>query len=156
MPKLEVSYNKTLKLTNACIVQIMSEEFEEMYTAAERMDNYIKSKGALPIGPLVQYSDTTVNEEGELDIVIKFIRQANNYINHLEPPYTMESVLRIKDCMYVRYSGDESKMKFAYDKINLTAYEEDIKLKGGSYTVFVDGDDDGNVTADVFMEKEDE
>lgn len=156
MPKLEVSYNKTLKLTNACIVQITSEEFEEMYTAAERMDNYIKSKGALPIGPLVQYSDTTVNEEGELDIVIKFIRQANNYINHLEPPYTMESILRIKDCMYVRYSGDESKMKFAYDKINLTAYEEDIKLKGGSYTVFVDGDDDGNVTADVFMEKEDE
>ena len=132
----------------------MSEEFEEMHTAAERMDNYIKSKGALPIGPLIQYSDTTVNEEGEVDIIIKFIRQANNYINRLEPPYTMESVLRIKDCMYVRYSGDESKLKLAYDKINLAAYEDDIKLKGGSYTVFVDGDDEGNVTADVFMEKE--
>lgn len=56
--------------------------------------------------------------------------------------------------MYARYIGEESKLKFAYDKINLIAFEEDIPLKGDSYTVFVAKNDDG-IIADVFMERAD-
>ena len=37
--------------------------------------------------------------------------------------------------MYVRYTGPESKIKYVYDKINLTAFEEDIELKATCYTV---------------------
>ena len=55
--------------------------------------------------------------------------------------------------MYVRYTGPESMLKFAYDKIHLTAFEEDIKLKGDSYTIFVNQIDD-NIVADIFMERE--
>jgi len=46
-------------------------------------------------------------------------------------------------------------MKFAYDKINLYAFENDIKLKGDSYTVFVDSQEENDtIIADVFMERE--
>ena len=48
-------------------------------------------------------------------------------------------------------------MQFAYDKINLEASENDIKLKGDSYTVFVDQDEEeGTIIADVFMERADQ
>jgi hypothetical protein len=41
--------------------------------------------------------------------------------------------------MYCRYIGPEEKLKFAYDKILLTAFEEDIPLKGDSLIpLFVD------------------
>jgi uncharacterized protein YecE (DUF72 family) len=152
MKYFETSENKTLKLTNVLIKRLAEEDLSNFEKAVEQMENYIKSKGYQPLGPLVQYTTTNVNENGELDVIIKFMRQVSNYINHVEPPYSMESVIRIKDCMYVRYTGPESKIKYAYDKINLMAFEEDIELKGDSYTVFVNQIDD-NIVADIFMER---
>ena len=58
--------------------------------------------------------------------------------------------------MYCRYTGPEEKLKFAYDKIQLTAFEENIPLKGDSYTIFVDkNEEDETIVADVFMERTD-
>ena len=51
------------------------------------MDNYIKSKGHQPIGPLIQYATTKMNDEGEIDLTIKLMRQSDNYINHVEEQY---------------------------------------------------------------------
>lgn len=153
MSKLDLSHDKTLKLTNALIAEIGENDFENINLVVEKMENYIKAKGYMPVGPLIQYSGTRINEAGELDITIKLIRQSSQFINHTEAPYKCESLVRIKNCMYVRYSGPEESLKFAYDKINLTAFEEDIKLKGDSYTVFVDQVDD-NLIADVFMERD--
>ena len=66
----------------------------------------------------------------------------------------MESVLRVPDCMYVRYMEAEDKLKFAYDKIHLTAFEENIPLRGDSYTIFVDrNDEEDTIVADIFMPK---
>ena len=93
-----------------------------------------------------------MNDEGQLYVKISLIRQANNFIHNVEPPYTMESVLRVKNCMYARYTGPEEKLKLAYDKINVTAFEEDIELSNTSYTIFVDKQDD-NIVADIFVEK---
>lgn len=152
MSKLQYNPNKILKISNVLILLLEDSEISELSTVVQQIENYIKSKGSQPIGPLIQYTSTKVNEQGELDLVIKLMRQSSNFINNVEPPYQMKSVLRIKDCMYVRYTGPESKLKFAYDKINLIAFEEDIELKGDSYTVFVNQVDD-NIIADVFMEK---
>lgn len=150
--KMLTNYNKTLKLANVISKEVNINILESLEREVVLIENYIKSKGSQPIGPLIQYTSTKVNEQGELDLVIKLMRQSSNFINNVEPPYQMKSVLRIKDCMYVRYTGPESKLKFAYDKINLIAFEEDIELKGDSYTVFVNQVDD-NIIADVFMEK---
>lgn len=155
MQKIDLSYNKTLKLTNVVFMEVAAENFGEMHFVVEKMENYIKAKGYIPVGPLIQYSGTRINENGELDIIVKLIRQSSGYINHVEEPYKCEPVMRIKNCMYVRYIGPETMLKFAYDKINLTAFEEGIKLKGDSYTVFVNQIDD-DIVADVFMERADE
>jgi hypothetical protein len=117
-----------------------------------KIDNYIKFKGALSIGPFIQKTECIINQEGKANVKICLMRQANNFIHNVEPPYTMESVLRVKNCMYARYTGPEEKLKLAYDKINVTAFEEDIELSNTSYTIFVDKQDD-NIVADIFVEK---
>ena len=155
MSSFQHGNNKTLKLTNVLTKSLNEDDLNNLDAIVEQIENYIKSKGSQPIGPLIQYTATLINEQGELDIVIKLLRQSSNFIQHVEPPYEMKSVIRVKNCMYVRYTGPESKLKFAYDKINLTAFEEDIELKGDSYTIFVDQDED-NIIADVFMEKANE
>lgn len=152
MSKLNLDYDKTLKLTNALIIELGEEDLENINLVVEKIENYIKAKGYMPVGPLIQYSGTKINEAGELDITVKLIRQSSQFINHTEEPYKCESLMRIKNCVYVRYTGPETSLKFAYDKINLIAFEEDIKLKGDSYTVFVNQIDD-DIIADVFMER---
>lgn len=152
MGKIELVHEKTLKLNNPVVIGIEKCDFEKINVIVQKMDNYIKSKGYIAVGPLIQYASSKINENGELDITVKLIRQSSQFINHTEEPYKCESVLRVKNCMYVRYKGPETSLNFAYDKINITAFEEDIKLKGDSYTVFVNQVDD-SIIADVFMER---
>ena len=158
MSKLQYSSNKVLKLQNALISKMNLEEEEvDFDLLVEKMQSYIKVKGAIQIGPLIQHSRTFVNDEEELDMEINFLLQCNNFIHNVEKPYRMESVLRVPNCMYCRYIGPEDKLKFAYDKINLEAFENDIELTGESYTVFVDqNEEEGTIVADVFMPKKEE
>ncbi|NLD50742.1 MAG: hypothetical protein GX660_26680 [Clostridiaceae bacterium] len=152
--KIQICYNKTLKLTNVLINEIDLKDSEALEKEVLQMENYIKNKGAQPIGPLIQYTDVKGREIEEVKLTIKLLRQSNIHIHNLDASYKMEPIIRVKNCMYARYTGEEDKLKFAYDKINLTAFEEDIPLKGDSYTIFVANSDEG-IIADVFMERAD-
>ena len=149
MSKLQYNPNKVLKLQNVLICKMnLEEEDVDFNLIVDKMQSYIKVKGAIQIGPLIQQTRT---------FEINFLLQCNNYIHNVEKPYRMESVLRIPNCMYCRYVGPEDKLKFAYDKINLEAFENDIELTGESYTVFVDqNEEEGTIVADVFMPKKEE
>lgn len=157
MSKLQFSQNKVLKLQNAIIGRINMEDEEiDFNLFVEKMQSYIKVKGSIQVGPLIQ--NTRVFQDGEeLNMEIRILLQCNNYICSVEKPYVMESVIRVSNCMYCRYIGPEEKLKFAYDKINLEAFENDIELTGESYTVFVDqNEEEGTIVADVFMPKANE
>ena len=149
---ISLGQNKVLKLTNVLISEIDIQGNDDFNKLIFQIENYIKSKGATPIGPLIQKTEYHVNEEGQIDIKVNFMRQASNFIHNVEAPYSMESVVRVKNCMYARYTGPEEKIKLAYDKINVTAFEENIELSNSNFTIFVDKQDD-NIVADIFVEK---
>lgn len=150
--RLQVNQNKSLKLSNVIVKTIEQSEFESFEKEVIQMESYIRSKGATPVGPLVQYTKGYVNESGQLEVHIDLMRQCNNFINNVEEPYKIVPQISVKNCIYVRYTGEESTIKFAYDKLNLMAFEEGIPLKGDSYTIFVKQEEE-NIVADVFMEK---
>lgn len=155
MNKLQFHPSKVLKLTNVLKYQILiNDENFDFNVAIEQMQSYIKTKGAMQIGPLIQYTKTFLNEAGEMDMEIILMLQCNNYIHSVEAPYSMESLIRVTDAMYCRYTGNESKLKFAYDKINLEAFENDIELCECNYTIFVSQSEDSEtMIADVFIPK---
>lgn len=160
---IEVHNNKSLRLDNVLIKQIFntieeddvaeneSEDFLEI--VVEQMENQIKSKGAHSVGPLIQYFGLEYGNE-EMNISVSLMLQADRYINNPDPGYRMEPVIKVPGCMYLRFEGREEDLHIAYKKIEVDAYENDIDLKGNSYTIFVDAADDGNIVADIFMEKE--
>ena len=152
MPKkLEVFLNKTLKLSNVLIREVDESELGDIEKIAALMEAYMKSKGSNAIGPLIQYTNVSVRRDGVADIRVSMLMQANKYINHIESPYKIQSVHRIKNCLYLRFVGTEYNLKYAYDKLKLFAYEEDVQLVGDNYTIFMDSDND-TITADIFME----
>lgn len=82
--------------------------------------------------------------------------QCNNYIHNVEQPYSMESVVRVPNALYCRYTGPESSLKLAYDKIQIEAFEQDIKLDDCNYTIFIDNNEEDDVMiADVFIPRSD-
>ena len=150
MNPIQGSESKTLKLTNVLSRRIMPEELQNIGTIVMQMDNFIKSQNALPIGPLVQHIEVTLGPKPEAQIYL--MRQANQLITKIDPQYHMDAVLRVKDCLYAHYTGPMAKSELATHKLNILAFENDIKLKNSSYTIFVNQDDDDAVV-DVFMEK---
>lgn len=157
MKKISECQIRTLKLSNVLIypVSFGNAEFD-ISVLIEQMQSKIQTKGACQIGPLIQYTRVNVDENNELNMEIYIMLQCNNYIHNVEPPYSMESVIRVPNCMYCRYIGPEDKLKFAYDKIHLEAFENDIELEDCSYTIFVDrNEEDETIVADVFIPRKD-
>lgn len=155
MAELYISKNKKLRLNNVLIQEIkLNSDIIDIDKQIEYMENYILTKGATCVGPLIQYTESFLNDEGELEIHISMMRQVNTYLNNVETPYKMKSVIRLNKCIYCRYIGEESKIKFGYDKIGVTAFEENIELTGNYYTIFVNRQDN-ILTADIFMERAD-
>ena len=157
MNKLQYHSNKVLKLTNVLKYKLLINEEDFNFNATiEQMQSYIKTKGATQIGPLIQYTRTFMNENGKLDMNIIMMLQCNNYIHNVEPPYAMESVIRVPNALYCRYTGPESKLGLAYEKINIEAFEQDIILASCSYTIFVENKPEkGIMIADVFVPRAD-
>lgn len=149
--KIVLKENKTLKLNNVLIREISENELIDINQISYMMDSYIKSKGNSTIGPMINYSIVEVNESGQPKVIIKLIVQLKNPIHNVEKPYELKSQLRVTNCLFARFTEKEENLQFAYQKLGVYAFENNIKLKGDSYTVFVKQEEE-NIVADVFME----
>ena len=152
MNTIRVEENKTLKLQNvlSCKMDFSEINIGSFDNEINKMNVFISTHGAKQIGPLIQYSNVEMKQNGEADINLQFMLQSDNYINNVKSPYKMDSMLRVKNCLFARYTGKENTLKFAYDKLGVYAFENEIELAGGSYTVFVNRDDEV-ISADIFM-----
>ncbi|MGN0707042.1 MAG: hypothetical protein ACI4JC_03495 [Faecalibacterium sp.] len=149
MNAIQTSENKTLKLTNVVSRRIRPEEMGNMSLVLTQMNNLIKSNNAQPIGPLIQHVDVSGAHESEP--VIELMIQANQLIPRLDPGYHQDAVLRVRGCMYAHFTGPLDKSQFASQKLQIQAFEQDVKLSGNVYTIYVKQDDEDSIV-DVFME----
>ena len=149
MNEIKVAENKTLKLTNVLSRTLHPEELANLPVILTQMQNFIKSNGAQPIGPLVQGIKMGTGPDHVPELYM--MQQATQMITQMEPGYHMDAVLRVKNCLYAHYTGPLSQSQLASSKLQIHAFENDIKMTGSSYTIYVNQDDDEAVI-DVFME----
>ena len=147
MNEIKVAENKTLKLTNVVSRRIAPEELGNMMVALTQLQNFIKSHNAQPIGPLVQA--LKIGQDHQMHLYM--MQQATQLITQTEPGYEVDAVLRVKNCLYAHYTGPMAYSQLASSKLQILAFEKDLKLTGDNYTIFVSQDDDDAVV-DVFME----
>lgn len=149
--KIIVKENKTLKLNNVLIREVSQNELIDINKIAYMMESYIKTKGNGTLGPMVNYSNVEIDEKGEPKMILKLMIQLKNPLNNIDKPYEYRTQIRVTNCLFARFMEKEENLQFAYSKLNLFAFENDLKLKGDSYTVFVDKKET-SIVADVFME----
>ena len=149
MREIQTAENKTLKLTNVVSRRIQPEEFNNMQIVLTQMHNFIKSNGAQPLGPLVQCIKLPAGPTPQPEIYM--MQQATQLITQTEPGYEVDAVLRVKNCLYAHYTGPMAYSQLASSKLQILAFEKDLKLTGDNYTIFVSQADDDAVV-DVFME----
>ena len=149
MNEIKVAENKTLKLTNVLSHEVQPTEMGNMQLVLTQMQNFMKSNGAQPIGPLVQAIKPGTGPDQLPEMYM--MQQATQMIPNMEPGYHMDAVLRVKNCLYAHYTGPMSHNQLATAKLQIMAFENDIKLTGDNYTIYVNQDDDDAVI-DVFME----
>ena len=147
MKEIKVAENKTLKLTNVLSREIHPEEMASLPVVLTQMHNFIKSNNAQPIGPIVQAM--VVGEDRQMHLYM--MQQATQLIPRMEAGYSMDAVLRVRNCLYAHYTGPMSHNQLATAKLQIMAFENDIKLTGDNYTIYVNQDEDDAVV-DVFME----
>ena len=149
MKEIKVAENKTLKLTNVLSREIHPEEMASLPVVLTQMHNFIKSNGAQPLGPLVQCIKLPSGPNPQPEVYM--MQQATQLITQTEPGYEVDAVLRVKNCLYAHYTGPMAYSQLASSKLQILAFEKDLKLTGDNYTIFVSQDDDDAVV-DVFME----
>ena len=149
MNEIKVAENKTLKLTNVLSRTLHPEELANLPVILTQMQNFMKSNGVQPIGPLVQAIKPGTGPDQLPEMYM--MQQATQMIPNMELGYHMDAVLRVKNCLYAHYTGPLSQSQLASSKLQIHAFENDIKMTGSSYTIYVNQDDDDAVV-DVFME----
>lgn len=149
--KITIKENKTLKLGNILIRDLKETEVTNMDKVTYMMENYIKSKGNTAIGPLITYSSSSIDECGKVSINSKIMIQLKNSTKKVDYPYKIKDEIKVSNCVFARYTERQESLQYAYSKIQLYAFENDINLKGDSYTIFVNSKSD-KLIADVFME----
>ncbi|EJP6473242.1 hypothetical protein NHI66_002579 [Clostridium botulinum] len=151
--KIILRENKTLKLNNVLIKELSEKEFMDMNRVTYMMDGYIKSKGNSVMGPMINYSSLVNDENGNPKLIVKIIFQLKNPIDNVDQPYEYEKQIKVTNCLFARFNEKEENLQFVYSKLQLYAFENNIKLLGSSYTVFVDKKEN-EIIADVFMKTE--
>ncbi len=154
MNSIEISVNKTLKLQNVIskTMDLSNDNPGSFDLEINKMNTYIMTHGAKQIGPLIQYTGVDLNEKNEMNFELKFMLQCDKYLDSHDKDYAIEPTLRVTDCLYARYKGPESKVKFAFDKLGVYAFENDIELQGSNYTIYVSKNvEEETMVADIFM-----
>ena len=149
MNEIKVAENKTLKLTNVLSRLVRPEELGNLPVILTQMQNFMKSNGAQPIGPLVQAVKMGTGPDHVPELYM--MQQATQFIGQMEQDYHMDAILRVKNCLYAHYTGPMPDSQLASYKLQVHAFENEQKLTGTSYTIYVNQDEDDAVV-DVFME----
>ena len=149
MNEIKVAENKTLKLTNVLSRLVRPEELGNLPVILTQMQNFMKSNGAQPIGPLVQAVKMGTGPDHVPELYM--MQQATQMIPQMEPGYHMDAVLRVKNCLYAHFTGPMDHSSLASQKLNIYAYEHEIELTGTTYSIYVNQDSENGVM-DVFME----
>ena len=146
-----LSLDRALHLTNV----VCNEVYGEMSAAQVCMqtDNYILVNGALPVGPTIQHVRMSPCEHGSPKESF-IIRQASAFIAEKqgESVKTYEELV-VQHCIYAHFEGRLDDLRYAYSKLYLAAYEQEIALRPENYTVFVSDENEESAVVDIFIPK---
>ncbi|MDZ5145943.1 hypothetical protein [Microbacterium testaceum] len=144
---IELQYPRSLALSNLTGARLDSMDPATLQRTTLSIDNHIKRAGAEPVGPLIQSLIVGVDSARD-GVRIDLLRQSDRPCES-SGNFTFQRSLTVDGCVLARFDGPASDIQFAYQKISVFGYENDIPLTGGFHTVFVERNST-RVVVDIF------
>lgn len=132
MPEIKVYFNKFIVIKNAVEYPITADNisYEQVI---KKVTNTLMANGLSPRPPTIIHS--VVDKKG---VCSSIIIQVKEELDKMPPTFKKNNRAKVGPCLYVRFIGVGRDSKYAYEKISVFAYENDIKLRDENYTVFVE------------------
>lgn len=149
MSKLDVKENKKLTLKNVLIKELKNINMEDLDNEINKFGNALQLLHAQLFGPLIiRNKGTKIHEDGSVTMDYDLMTQAHDYQQYKEqfginPKYTVEN------CIYVRFEGSVEEINYAYIKLDLYIYENDLISNGEMYIINIE-DNENYCIVDIF------
>ena len=149
MAKLEVKENKKLVLKNVLKKELRNIAMEELNKEIEDFGNMLQLLHVQVFGPLIiKNAGMQIHEDGIISLDYDLIVQAHDYQQYKDKYVTQEKIVA-ENCIYVRFEGASEEINYAYAKLDLYIYENDLIATGEDYTIHINNHPDYSVV-DIF------
>ncbi len=137
MSKLEVKENKRLTLKNVIINELHNIKLENLDSEIQKFVNYLQVLKIQTFGPLItKLIGTNIHNDGLITCDYDVMVQAHDY--HLyKDKFKVTKEYNCDYCIYTRFEGKIENLNYAYTKLDLHIYENDLMTKGEVYSVFL-------------------
>ncbi|MFA9467321.1 AraC family transcriptional regulator [Streptococcus sp. E24BD] len=137
MAKLEVKDNKKLVLKQVICQKLHGAKVENVDKEIDKFRQHLQLLKAQVFGPLIVKScGTIIHDDGDITTDFEFYVQAHNaqmYSNM----YEIQDTISVPHCLYIRFEDSPEYLQFAYSKLEIYMYENDIQTDGTVYTVYI-------------------
>lgn len=149
MSKLEVKENKKLTLKNVLKRELKNIKMEDLDIEINKFANTLQLLHIQIFGPLIiKNCGTKFHEDGSITMDYDLMVQAHDYQQYKEQ-FIVENKHSVGNCIYVRFDGPIEEINYAYTKLDLYIYENDLISNGEIYIVNIEENLDYSII-DIF------
>jgi len=147
---MEIIPGKTLKLNHVLSRKVKPEELSDFQKIGVMFQAFTKANRLTLYGPSITRTSVEL-KDGTPEQTIEILGQIREVPETVPQPYTFTEQLRVENCLFIRYRGPMNKLQFAYQKLSLYCFENDITPKSETYTIYLEAKG-ALITADIFVE----
>lgn len=137
MAKLEVKENKKLVLKQVLVHELRNFDLEKMDDEIQNFTKRLNVLKAQTFGPLITRNyGTQIHEDGTMSIDYDIMVQAHDYKQYKETYKTYDK-LSCEHCAYLHFEDHPQYLNYAYSKLDLYFYENDLESDGVIFNVFL-------------------
>ena len=149
MPKLEVKTNKKLVLKNVIVHEMKNIKMSELEKELQKFERNLKLLNVQTFGPLIKKNyGMSISDNGEMTICCDAMIQARDYKQY-QNTYIVHDIYTAEHCVYIRFEDRPEHLNYAYSKLDLFFYENDLESEGIIYSVLINQTSD-MITMDLF------
>lgn len=149
MPKLEVKTNKKLVLKNVIVHEMKNIKMSELEKELQKFERNLKLLNVQTFGPLITKNyGMSISDNGEMTICCDAMIQAHDYKQY-QNTYIVHDIYTAEHCVYIRFEDRPEHLNYAYSKLDLFFYENDLESEGIIYSVLINQTSD-MMTMDLF------
>jgi len=137
MSKLEVKENKKLVLKNVLRKELNNIKIDDLDNEISKFGNKLQLLHVQLFGPLIiRNRGTKIHDDGSVTMDYDLIAQAHDYLQYKDQ-FIIEDKHSVDNCIYVRFEGAMDEINYAYTKLDLHIYENDLISNGEIYLINV-------------------